>query len=121
MRGNRPRIIQGRGRAFVRGITTAHRALFVCRGTLGFPFMCGINGIFSFHADAPPIDVDELMRTREAMRMRGPDAAGVWVSPDRRIALGHRRLSVIDVSERANQPMVGREGDVVLTFNGEIY
>jgi asparagine synthase (glutamine-hydrolysing) len=83
--------------------------------------MCGINGIFAFHADAPPIDVDELTRTREAMRMRGPDAAGVWLSPDRRVGLGHRRLSIIDLSERANQPMVSREGDVVLAFNGEIY
>ena len=83
--------------------------------------MCGINGIFAFHAEAPPIDVDELMRTRESMRMRGPDAAGLWISPDRRVGLGHRRLSIIDVSERANQPMAGREGDVVLAFNGEIY
>jgi len=81
--------------------------------------MCGINGIFSFRADAPPIDVGELMRTREAMRMRGPDAAGTWLSPDLRVGLGHRRLSIIDVSERANQPMVDR--DLVLTFNGEIY
>jgi len=81
--------------------------------------MCGINGIFAFHADAPPIDVDELMRTREAMRMRGPDAAGTWVSLDGRVGLGHRRLSIIDLSERANQPMVDRE--LVLIFNGEIY
>jgi asparagine synthase (glutamine-hydrolysing) len=83
--------------------------------------MCGINGIVSFHADTPGIDVGELMRTREAMRSRGPDAAGLWLSPDRRIGLGHRRLSIIDVSERANQPMCSREGDLVLTFNGEIY
>ena len=86
------------------------------------PFlMCGINGIVSFHASAPPIDVDELTRTREAMRSRGPDAAGTWLSSDHRAGFGHRRLSIIDVSERANQPMVSREGDMVLTFNGEIY
>ena len=83
--------------------------------------MCGINGIVSFHASAPPIDAEELTRTREAMRSRGPDAAGTWLSPDRRVGFGHRRLSIIDVSERANQPMVSREGDAVLTFNGEIY
>jgi asparagine synthase (glutamine-hydrolysing) len=83
--------------------------------------MCGINGIFSFHASAPPVDNDELTRTRESMRSRGPDAAGTWLSPDLRVGLGHRRLSIIDVSERANQPMVSREGDLVLTFNGEIY
>jgi len=83
--------------------------------------MCGINGIVSFHAGAPPVDVDELTRTREAMRMRGPDAAGRWLSVDGRVGFGHRRLSIIDVSDRANQPMLSREGDLVLTFNGEIY
>ena len=83
--------------------------------------MCGINGIVSFDAGAPPVDVDELTRTREAMRSRGPDAAGIWLSPDGRAGFGHRRLSIIDVSDRANQPMVSREGDMVLTFNGEIY
>jgi len=81
--------------------------------------MCGINGIVSFHASAPPIDRDELMRTREAMRSRGPDAEGLWISSDGRVGLGHRRLSIIDVSDRANQPMI--DGDLVLTFNGEIY
>jgi asparagine synthase (glutamine-hydrolysing) len=83
--------------------------------------MCGINGIVSFSAGAPPIDVDELTRTREAMHSRGPDAAGIWLSQDGRAGFGHRRLSIIDVSDRANQPMVSREGDLVLTFNGEIY
>lgn len=83
--------------------------------------MCGINGIVSFHASAPPVDADELTRTREAMRTRGPDAAGSWLSADRRVGFGHRRLSIIDVSDRANQPMLSREGDMVLTFNGEVY
>jgi asparagine synthase (glutamine-hydrolysing) len=83
--------------------------------------MCGINGIVSFGAGAPLVDVDELTRTREAMRSRGPDAAGLWLSRDGRAGFGHRRLSIIDVSNRANQPMVSREGDVVLMFNGEIY
>jgi asparagine synthase (glutamine-hydrolysing) len=83
--------------------------------------MCGINGIVSVHASAPPVDVDELTRTREAMRTRGPDAAGLWLSPDLRVGFGHRRLSIIDVSERANQPMLSRERDMVLIFNGEIY
>jgi asparagine synthase (glutamine-hydrolysing) len=83
--------------------------------------MCGINGIVSFRAGAPLVDLDELTRTREAMRARGPDAAGSWMSSDGRIGFGHRRLSIIDVSARANQPMVSRDGQTVLTFNGEIY
>ncbi len=83
--------------------------------------MCGINGIVSFRAGAPLVDLDELTRTREAMRTRGPDAAGSWMSSDGRTGFGHRRLSIIDVSDRANQPMVSRDGQMVLTFNGEIY
>jgi asparagine synthase (glutamine-hydrolysing) len=83
--------------------------------------MCGINAIYAFHPSAPTVDVDELSRTCDAMRLRGPDAAGQWVSDDRRVALGHRRLSIIDVSERANQPMRNRTGDLAIVFNGEIY
>lgn len=88
---------------------------------LEFVVMCGINGIVSFHVDAPPVNLDELIRTREAMRLRGPDAAGTWLSVDRRTGFAHRRLSIIDVSERSNQPMLSRDGRTVLTFNGEIY
>ncbi len=83
--------------------------------------MCGINAIYAFHASAPPIDADELTRTREAMRLRGPDAAGLWLTDDRRVGLGHRRLSIIDITDRANQPMLSREGDLAIVFNGEIY
>src|SRR5258706_13469397 len=81
--------------------------------------MCGINAIFAWHPSAPPLRADELMRTREAMHTRGPDAAGSWISPDGRIGLGHRRLSIIDVHERANQPMF--HGRSAIIFNGEIY
>src|SRR5438874_5234337 len=83
--------------------------------------MCGINAIYAFHPSAPPVDLEELVRTREAMRSRGPDAAGQWLSDDRRVGFGHRRLSIIDVSDRANQPMRSREGDATIIFNGEIY
>src|SRR5258706_13695280 len=71
--------------------------------------MCGINAIYAWHHAAPPADPEELIRTRDAMRARGPDAAGCWISPDRRLALGHRRLSILDLHERANQPMLARE------------
>jgi asparagine synthase (glutamine-hydrolysing) len=81
--------------------------------------MCGINAIFAYHDDAPPIDAGELTRTRDAMRSRGPDASGAWFSADGRVALGHRRLSIIDVNERANQPMT--IGAMTIAFNGEIY
>jgi asparagine synthase (glutamine-hydrolysing) len=81
--------------------------------------MCGINGIFSYSAAAPPIDPDELVRSRECMRSRGPDAADAWISDDRKVGLGHRRLAIIDLSAGGAQPM--RRGDRVIVFNGEIY
>ena len=55
------------------------------------------------------------------MAHRGPDGAGIWRSADRRCTLGHRRLSIIDLSDRAAQPMLNAAGTVALTFNGEIY
>ncbi|HYR29954.1 MAG TPA: asparagine synthase (glutamine-hydrolyzing) [Thermoanaerobaculia bacterium] len=81
--------------------------------------MCGINAIFAYRAAAPPIDRDELIASRECMRSRGPDAADVWVGEDGRVGLGHRRLSIIDLSEAGAQPM--RRGERVIVFNGEIY
>jgi len=55
----------------------------------------------------------------EAQLHRGPDACGVW--SDERCALGHRRLSIIDLSEAGRQPMSNARGDILITFNGEIY
>ena len=55
------------------------------------------------------------------MSARGPDGSGEWFSEDGRVALGHRRLSIIDLSERASQPMVSDDGQLVVSFNGEIY
>src|SRR5579864_7015287 len=83
--------------------------------------MCGINGIFSFGAAAPPIDREELLRTREAMIARGPDAAGTWVSADGRAGLASRRLAILDLSPAGSQPMAGEGGRVQLVINGEIY
>ncbi|HEX8253590.1 MAG TPA: asparagine synthase (glutamine-hydrolyzing) [Thermoanaerobaculia bacterium] len=81
--------------------------------------MCGINGIFAYAADAPPVDRDELQASRECMRSRGPDAADSWVSDDERVGLAHRRLAIIDLSPAGAQPM--RRGERVIIFNGEIY
>jgi asparagine synthase (glutamine-hydrolysing) len=81
--------------------------------------MCGINGIYAYSAAARPVDAEELLRSRECMRSRGPDAADVWVSDERRVGLGHRRLAIIDLSAGGAQPM--RRGQRVIIFNGEIY
>ena len=83
--------------------------------------MCGILGIYAHHQGAPNIDRGELRRIRDHMRARGPDGKGEWFSDDQRVALGHRRLSIIDLSQRAAQPMTSADGKLVITFNGEIY
>src|ERR1700724_309412 len=83
--------------------------------------MCGINGIINFGAAAPPIDREELLRTRETMIARGPDAAGAWVSADGRAGLAARRLAILDLSPTGAQPMAGEGGRVQLVINGEIY
>ncbi|HEX3883735.1 MAG TPA: asparagine synthase (glutamine-hydrolyzing) [Stellaceae bacterium] len=83
--------------------------------------MCGINGIFAYHPAASALKESELLATRDAMRRRGPDGAGAWWSGDRRCGLAHRRLTILDLSDRAAQPMVGADGRLVVTFNGEIY
>jgi asparagine synthase (glutamine-hydrolysing) len=83
--------------------------------------MCGLNGLFAFHPAAGTLDAAELIDTRNAMQTRGPDGSGEWWSTDRRCALGHRRLSIIDLSDRASQPMISDDGRFVIVYNGEIY
>jgi asparagine synthase (glutamine-hydrolysing) len=57
--------------------------------------------MFAWHGAAPPVERAELLRVRDAMAARGPDAAGAWVAPDGRVGLGHRRLAIIDLDPRA--------------------
>ena len=83
--------------------------------------MCGIAGIYAYHYAANPSDRTELLRIRDHMSARGPDGVGEWCSQDERVMLGHRRLSIIDLSDRGAQPMVSADGKLVVTFNGEIY
>jgi asparagine synthase (glutamine-hydrolysing) len=83
--------------------------------------MCGIAGIYAYHYAANPVEHTELQRIRDHMAARGPDGLGEWYSQDERIGLGHRRLTIIDLSERGAQPMTSADGKLVITFNGEIY
>jgi asparagine synthase (glutamine-hydrolysing) len=83
--------------------------------------MCGIAAIFAYHRTAPCIDRSLLARTCERMQCRGPDGQGLWLSDDARVGLGHRRLSIIDLSDRGAQPMRGVHEQHVISFNGEIY
>jgi asparagine synthase (glutamine-hydrolysing) len=82
--------------------------------------MCGIVGSFKAGAgEASPGDV--IARMRDRMTHRGPDGSGAWRAADGRCALGHRRLSIIDLSNAALQPMLNDAGTVAVVFNGEIY
>lgn len=83
--------------------------------------MCGIAGTFSYGADAAAVDEESLLATRDRMRPRGPDGAGMWISDDRRVGLAHRRLAIIDLSEHGHQPMHDPASGNVIVFNGEIY
>jgi asparagine synthase (glutamine-hydrolysing) len=83
--------------------------------------VCGIAGIFAVSSNAPPVAEKAVVAMRDTMVHRGPDGGGVWVSSDARIGLAHRRLSIIDLSAAADQPMSDAEGSVWVTFNGEIY
>jgi asparagine synthase (glutamine-hydrolysing) len=83
--------------------------------------MCAIAGLFAFNPSAPPADRTELRTIRDHMAARGPDGHGEWFSADGRVALGHRRLAIIDLSEGGAQPMMSADGQLVITFNGEIY
>jgi asparagine synthase (glutamine-hydrolysing) len=79
--------------------------------------MCGIVGIFN--RDGAPADAAVITAMRDALAHRGPDGKGVYL--DGPISLGHRRLSIIDLSDAASQPMLSPDGRIAVTFNGEIY
>jgi asparagine synthase (glutamine-hydrolysing) len=79
--------------------------------------MCGICGIFRSNLD--PVDPLRVKRMRDAMSYRGPDGVGLTYGPG--YALGHRRLSIIDLSDNGLQPMANEDGTVEVVFNGAIY
>ena len=83
--------------------------------------MCGIVGTLIFKNSNFTVTKPYITKMRDTMAHRGPDGAGVWVSEDGRIGFGHRRLSIIDLSETATQPMCNEDGTVWIVFNGEIY
>jgi asparagine synthase (glutamine-hydrolysing) len=82
--------------------------------------MCGISGLYNYGSTARDEQPD-VCRMRDAMVHRGPDAFGLYESPDHRLVLGHRRLSIVDLSDAGRQPMSNEDGSVWITFNGEIY
>lgn len=82
--------------------------------------MCGITGFWSRVATDAPFDVS-LRRMAQAIQHRGPDASGEWIDVEAGIALGHRRLAIVDISPTGAQPMTSSTGRFVMAFNGEVY
>ena len=83
--------------------------------------MCGITGILQTPHASRSADLAAIGPMTARLRHRGPDADGFWSDRDAGIAFGHRRLSIIDLSDAGRQPMLSSDGRFVITFNGEIY
>jgi asparagine synthase (glutamine-hydrolysing) len=83
--------------------------------------MCGIVGSFVSTNSTFRVTEDYLTRMRDTMVHRGPNGGANYIAPDRRLGLGHRRLSIIDLSNVANQPMSNEDDTLWVAFNGEIY
>jgi asparagine synthase (glutamine-hydrolysing) len=81
--------------------------------------MCGIAGIW--HLNNAPLTNHKLQKFTDAMQHRGPDGAGYYIDDAQHLGLGHRRLSILDLSDAGKQPMAFAEDRYWITFNGEIY
>lgn len=79
--------------------------------------MCGIFGAVGKHV----LDEQDLKGATDTLHRRGPDAGGYYFAAHKRVFLGHRRLSIIDTSDAANQPMHSADGRFVIVYNGELY
>ena len=82
--------------------------------------MCGITGFWARRGDAAPW-LNDLSASLATLAPRGPDDHGTWVRPGGRVALGHARLSILDLSPLGHQPMRSADGALTMVFNGEVY
>ena len=83
--------------------------------------MCGIAGILLAPRRADPSRLAAVGAMATALHHRGPDGGDVWIDREAGVALGHRRLAIVDLSEAGRQPMRSHHGGLVVTYNGEIY
>lgn len=81
--------------------------------------MCGVCGVVSLGPDPVPVDVATSMVA--TLHHRGPDRRATWTDPTGRIALGHARLSIVDLSTAGDQPMTSADGRWTIAYNGELY
>jgi len=84
--------------------------------------VCGIAGLVN---TSGAVNADELQASIEAMTRsishRGPDDQGIWLHAESAVGLGHRRLSIVDLSQAGHQPMISANGRFVIVYNGEVY
>lgn len=80
--------------------------------------MCAIYGIVQFDKI---VNENNFYHNLLLMKHRGPDDSGIWYSDNKKIAIGHNRLSILDLSRNGSQPMISNDKKIILTFNGEIY
>ena len=84
--------------------------------------MCGLTGFLDQRRASPAATMERTVRTMaDSLRHRGPDEGGVWVDESAGVALGHRRLSIVDLTVAGRQPMQSHSGRYELAYNGEIY
>jgi len=81
--------------------------------------MCGIAGIIKFNSSI--ILNNEIDELTDSLAHRGPDGRGTWFNQNKNVALGHRRLSILDLSDAGHQPMISEDGFLTLILNGEIF
>ena len=79
--------------------------------------MCGITGVFNLSGE--PVAHSTMMAMTTALAHRGPDGDGIYIHEN--VGIGHRRLSILDTSLKGAQPMMSKDGDWVISFNGCIY
>ena len=82
--------------------------------------MCGITGFINYNNSIKDVRI-VVHRMNDKLAHRGPDDRGIWVDEQTGIALGHRRLSIIDLSCEGRQPMISESGRYVIIYNGEVY
>ena len=80
--------------------------------------MCGFTGYLSNHVEA---DRKLVSLMSDRLNSRGPDSDGIWIEKEDGFAVGHKRLSILDLSDAGNQPILSRDKRYVLAYNGEIY
>ena len=83
--------------------------------------MCGLSGVLVFKGSSFHVERPFIQAMIDTIKHRGPDGEGIWIADDKKVGFGFRRLSIIDLSTTANQPMSNAQNTVHLVFNGEIY